>query len=249
MPPSSQNVPVSAAASASASASSTCSSTAHATTATTTTTHGEPPEGLECLVTMEDITSENYVEYQCHPSLAWLPAKMEQGVIEELLRTQFHAYVERVKKTDCQAELKRLLASGPPVYVADPLGLPLLMPQPQQQHCDGHCGEKRGEVAANNDDTFAAHTATATTITIADTHIVKLWFASDNQERSAKLDGAVEGDERDQLWHELKQFIVLDETDATDEKDEASAAAAAGDDMEGAFAVVQSVFGEGESMN
>ena len=31
--------------------------------------HGHPPEGLECLATFEDITSEdgNYVEYQTAP--------------------------------------------------------------------------------------------------------------------------------------------------------------------------------------
>ena len=145
--------------------------------------HGEPPEGLECLVTMEDITSDNYVEYQCYPSLQWKPAKIEQAVIEELLRTQFHMYIERVKKTDCQAELRRLLDGGPPVYVSDPHGLPL---------SDEENNEK-------------------------DTHVVQLWFASDNQERSAKLDGAVEGDEREKLWQELKEFIVVEGKETGDD--------------------------------
>ena len=36
----------------------------------------------------------------------------------------------------------------------------------------------------------------------------KLWFSSDNQERSAKLEGALEGEDRQKLWNELNQFIV-----------------------------------------
>jgi len=32
-----------------------------------------------------------------------------------------------------------------------------------------------------------------------DTHICKLWFASDGKERSAKVEGAVEGHARDEL--------------------------------------------------
>ena len=158
--------------------------------------HGEPTEGLECLVTMEDITSDNYVEYQCYPSLVWKPAKVEQAVVEELLRTQFHVYIERVNKTDCQAELKRLLASGPPIYVSDPYGLPL--------------GES--DVASDTIDG-------SRTLNDEDTHIVQLWFASDNQERSAKLDGAVEGEEREKLWQGLKQFIVVEGMEDGDDED------------------------------
>jgi hypothetical protein len=160
--------------------------------------HGSPPDGWECLVTMEDITAENYVEYQCYPSLTWRPAKMEQSVIEELQRTQFSSYIERVKKTDCQAELKRLLAAGPPIYIADHLGLPL------------------GDEEVPFVDNLSSDTST---IVSKDTHIVKLWFASDNLERSAKLDGAVEGVERDRLWEELRQFIVVEGTEPGDEAD------------------------------
>jgi hypothetical protein len=163
--------------------------------------HGEPPEGFECLVTMEDITSANYVEYQCYPSLQWKPAKMEQAVIEELLRTQFRTYIERVKTTDCQAELKRLLAAGPPVHVSDPHGLPL-----------------------NNDDNDATNNAQGGTGTTEDddddTHIEQLWFASDNRERSAKLEGAVEGEEREKLWQDLQQFIVVEGKEEGDDEDD-----------------------------
>ena len=145
--------------------------------------HGPPPDGLECLVTMEDIDDSNYVEYQCFPSLEWKPALMEQSVLEELLKTQFYSYIARVKKTDCQAELRRLLATGPPIFVSDPHGLPL---------------------AEGSDDS----------------HIVKLWFASDKTERSAKLDGALEGDERDALWQELKEFLIVEGNDDEDDEND-----------------------------
>ena len=88
-------------------------------------THGPVPDNLECLVTMEDIDETNYVEYQSAPSGIWKAALMEQGVVEQLLKTQFHNYISKVKASDCQAELRRLLTAGPPIYVSDKHGLPL----------------------------------------------------------------------------------------------------------------------------
>jgi hypothetical protein len=126
---------------------------------------------------MEEITEQNYVEYQCFPSLQWKSSKMEQCVIEELLRTQFDTYLQRVQRSDCQAELRRLLQSGPPIYLSDPIGLPLKDDDDEEE---------------NN----------------MDTHIVQLWYASDGQIRSAKLQNAVEGQEREELWKELNSFLI-----------------------------------------
>eukprot|EP00978_Attheya_sp_CCMP212_P035485 scaffold154660_cov56-Attheya_sp.AAC.7 len=52
-----------------------------------------------------------------------------------------------------------------------------------------------------------------------DTHIIKLWYASDGEERSAKLDGAVEGVEREELLESLKQFIIVEGKEAEDDED------------------------------
>ena len=136
-------------------------------------THGKPTDGMECFATMEDITEEdgNYVEYQTAPSMLWHPSQYERSTVENLLNTQFHDYVEKVRTTDCQATLRRLLEKGPPVYLEDKHALPL----PENE-----------------------------------THICQVWFAGDNTERSAKLDGAVDGEERDKLWEELKSFIVVE---------------------------------------
>lgn len=98
-----------------------------------------------------------------------------------MLKTQFHSYIERVKKTDCQAELRRLLAAGPPVYISDKHALAL----------------EEG-----------------------DSHVVNVWFASTNEEMSAKLDGAVEGKEREELWESLKSFIIVEGKEEGDEDEE-----------------------------
>jgi hypothetical protein len=120
------------------------------------------------------------VEYQSFPSLKWQPAKFEESTVEHLLNNQFHTFIEKVKTTDCQAELRRLLAQGPPIYIEDKHAMPLADPD-------------------------------------TDTHICKLWFQRDNVETTAKLDGAVEGQERDKLWEELKSFIVVEGKEKGDE--------------------------------
>eukprot|EP00968_Pinguiococcus_pyrenoidosus_P001713 scaffold78_cov265-Pinguiococcus_pyrenoidosus.AAC.2 len=75
--------------------------------------------------------------------------------------------MDRVKKSTCAAEMRRLMEAGPPIYVSDKHGLPL----PE-----------------------------------GDTHVAMLWYASDGEERSSKLEGAPEGAERDELWQSLKAF-------------------------------------------
>jgi hypothetical protein len=65
------------------------------------------------------------VEYQTSPSMLWHPCHYERSVVENLLQTQFYDYVERVRTTDCQATLRRLLAGGPPIYIHDKHAMPL----------------------------------------------------------------------------------------------------------------------------
>mmetsp|Transcript_27494 Transcript_27494/g.55017 ORF Transcript_27494/g.55017 Transcript_27494/m.55017 type:complete len:118 (+) Transcript_27494:63-416(+) len=107
--------------------------------------------------------------------MKWKPAQFELCIVEELLKTQFRDYVNRVQKADCQAELRRLLASGPPTHVADKHGFPL------------DDGEDRVE---------------------------RLWFARDGKEQSARLDGSLEGEEREQLWQTLRAFLTEGKDDA-----------------------------------
>ena len=130
--------------------------------------------------------------------MQWKPCLYEQCIVEKLLSEQFHDYIARVKATDCQAELRRLLAKGPPIWLADGHALPI------------------GDDKENDkDDAKDAQQQ----------HVCSLWFASDNRVVSAKLQGAVEGQERDELWNELRQFIIQEgkekgDDDGDDEQDE-----------------------------
>ncbi len=99
---------------------------------------------------------------------------------EKLLDNQFDQFIDRVKKTDCQAELKRLLEKGPPIYIHDKHGFPL------------------------KDD---------------EEYVIKLWYASDCTERSSRLKGSKEGEERQELWDQLKQFIVVEGKEEGDDAD------------------------------
>jgi len=53
------------------------------------------------------------------------PCKLQIYEIQKLLDTQCQQYVDQDKKTDCQAELRKLLKTGPPIYVADKHDFPL----------------------------------------------------------------------------------------------------------------------------
>ena len=95
-----------------------------------------------------------------------------------MLENQFDQYTERVKKTDCQAELRRLLEKGPPIYISDQHGFAL------------------------DDD---------------EEYVIKLWFASDGKERSAKLKNALEGEARQELWESLNKFLIVEGKEEGDE--------------------------------
>ena len=89
--------------------------------------HGTPDEGMECMATMEDITEEdkNYCEYQTMPSGRWHKSLYSSGVVRRLILTQFSEFLAGVQKADCEADLKRRLAKGPPVWVEDKHALPI----------------------------------------------------------------------------------------------------------------------------
>ncbi|KDO27291.1 hypothetical protein SPRG_07541 [Saprolegnia parasitica CBS 223.65] len=141
--------------------------------------HGAPTEGMECLATMDDITEDNYCEYQTYPSMTWHASKFCAEVTLQLLDAQFPAYMKGVQEPDCKAELRRLLAKGPPIWLEDKYGFPL----PEN----------------------------------GDTHLIALWFLSTGEERSAKLTGALEGDDRETLWTDLKQLLTaMEEDDETE---------------------------------
>ena len=106
--------------------------------------HGKPKPDMECLATMDDITEEdgNYCEYQTAPSGRWHPALYSASVVRRFILNQFSEYLSGVRKADCEADLKRRLAKGPPIWVEDKHGLPI--PEDDTHICriwlaeDGH---------------------------------------------------------------------------------------------------------------
>ena len=138
------------------------------------------------------------VEYQTYPSMTWHPCFYERSVVEHLLKTQFGAFLERVKKTDCQAELRRLLKDGPPIWLSDQHALPLP-------------GAKKGDEETEEEETDD---------TVKDTHVCALWYAADDTVVPAKLEGAVEGDDRENLWNELRRFLVEEGKEPGDDEEE-----------------------------
>ena len=89
--------------------------------------HSAPADGLECMATMEDITLDdgNYCEYQTAPSMKWHPSLYSSEVVRRLINTQFPEYVSGVRKADCEADLKRRIGKGPPIWVEDKHAMPV----------------------------------------------------------------------------------------------------------------------------
>jgi hypothetical protein len=155
------------------------------------------------------------VEYQLYPSLLWYPCRYEQSVVEHLLKTQFPDFIERVKTTDCQAELRRLLQNGPPVYISDKNALPVVVELESDDVVvvDGEEEEVGKDKEDKSDNTQSQSQSQS--------YICNLWYASNpDQEISSKLHGAVEGEDRDNLWTELKEFLVEEGKEPGDEDED-----------------------------
>jgi hypothetical protein len=93
--------------------------------------HSAPSSGSTCACCWDDLSNENYVEYQPQSSSAeetanggWLPAGFCENCTEHLLRTQFPLWTEALAKSTCLAEQRRLLKRGPPVNLRDDKALP-----------------------------------------------------------------------------------------------------------------------------
>ena len=85
--------------------------------------HGSPSG--DCLVCYEEVTAENYVEFRVRQDAPWQPAKFCQDCTQMLLDSKFEAYISGVEKSTCEAELRRYMIKGPPVFIEDPTGFPV----------------------------------------------------------------------------------------------------------------------------
>mmetsp|Transcript_3314 Transcript_3314/g.4663 ORF Transcript_3314/g.4663 Transcript_3314/m.4663 type:complete len:165 (+) Transcript_3314:40-534(+) len=86
--------------------------------------HSEPVDGAECMCCYDDITAENYIEYKASNDGEWLAASFCQTCIEQLLSNQYHIWVNKLETSNCKAEQRRMLSTGPPINISDKTALP-----------------------------------------------------------------------------------------------------------------------------
>jgi len=98
--------------------------------------HNSPPAGGECLCCFGDLDETCYVEYKASEMGAWLPSKFCEMCVQHLLSTLFKKYKDSLANSTCQAEMRRLVESGPPVNLKDTTALP----------CEEDSDNKNGEV-------------------------------------------------------------------------------------------------------
>lgn len=48
------------------------------------------------MVTFDDITEDNYVEYLAQPSGKWLPAKFSESVVQEMIETYLNVSYQQL---------------------------------------------------------------------------------------------------------------------------------------------------------
>ena len=154
--------------------------------------HGKPEEGLECMGTMEDITEEdgNFCEYQTTPSMQWHPSRYGVDIVRRLITSQFSEYLAGVRKADCEADLKRRIANGPPVWLEDKHALPI--PEGDTHICRVWMAEDGKEYSAK----------------LSGCVEVALSACPHSLNLDGKRDShCTQGEERQVLWDELKSFL------------------------------------------
>ncbi|CDJ67665.1 hypothetical protein, conserved [Eimeria necatrix] len=85
--------------------------------------HGSPSG--ECLVCYEDITEDNYCEYQAPGDSRWYPCFFCYPCVQQLQQTQFQRYCDGVSRSTCAKEQRALLTRGPPVNLWDAHAFPV----------------------------------------------------------------------------------------------------------------------------
>jgi hypothetical protein len=176
-----------------------------------TVSHGKPTDGMMCMVSYEDITEEekNYVEFQSAPSMKWKACQFEKDTVQQLLDTQFSSYMNRVKKTDCQAELRRLLEAGPPVWLSDANGFPM---------DEGETHVENLWYAEDNKERSAR-------LKVSEEGEAKRGGRINSRRRPHVFSpnhcpqGSVVGAERDKLLESLKEFVVVEGKEEGDDDD------------------------------
>jgi hypothetical protein len=79
----------------------------------------------DCIIYCMPLDEDSYCEYRSQPSGEWHACKYCEDIVKKFVAEQFDEFITAIGKADCKAELRRRLANGPPVWVADKDGLPI----------------------------------------------------------------------------------------------------------------------------
>lgn len=134
----------------------------------------------ECIICCDDLDEHTLLQYRKNNSDTWFNTNVCSNCVLYMKDTQFSNYVEKVKMTDCKKELKQLLDKGPPIWTSDPNIFDQVNYEPDQIELEGQGQQEQQE------------------------HVVELKY--NGVIMSAKLTGALEGNERLELWNNLKKM-------------------------------------------
>jgi hypothetical protein len=219
-----------AAASSQPKAADTTPTTTTTTAATTTTTapamsddlKHNAPDG-DCAVCCEDLTSDNFVEYQASAGSEWLKAPYCEGCIESyFVEKLWQKYMDDLAKADCAAALKRVLTTPPPMNVRD-AGFPCgdngaygeVYRRQRDCSCDVHlCSlwvllPRWCECSC--DGSFSALCTRKINDKHTTSHTIEFYYHSKKATAPARVKGSLEGDERMAFWAEKKAFMTATE--------------------------------------
>jgi hypothetical protein len=74
----------------------------------------------ECASCLEEISSDKWIEYRDSKDSEWKDCQYCYNCIQYMLATKWGDFITSLEKINCEAEYKRIVASGPPVNLRDP---------------------------------------------------------------------------------------------------------------------------------
>lgn len=86
--------------------------------------HGSPNPDATCMCCFDQITADNYAEYQAAENSPWLPSKYCTMCIEIMLKSNWKIFRKSIEEDDCLRSKRRLLIKGPPINLYEPCGFP-----------------------------------------------------------------------------------------------------------------------------
>ena len=72
-------------------------------------------ENISCLICFDDLTEDDIVLYKISSDIEYIRSDCCKSCVKHLIENSWDVYIDRIKKAECEAEMKRLIEYGPPV--------------------------------------------------------------------------------------------------------------------------------------